>query len=242
MPNATAQPLAFNSGNTGSFAAEQLRHQRVMDAKYAKDKILKAELMCKDLPTDFTGMYIRAFKKEGVVEIWIKDRHNTYRKFKEYTICVSSGKSGPKRRQGDRQVPEGFYYINKFNPNSSYHLSLGVNYPNASDKILGRGGRLGGSIFIHGNCMTAGCLPVTDDKMKEIYWLAVQAKSNGQARIPVNIFPYKFHNITHAEEEITKHRYHNRFWENLEEGYQYFETHRRPPEVSVGKDGLYRFY
>ena len=56
--------------------------------------------------------------------------------FKTYKVCMQSGSIGPKRSEGDNQVPEGFYYINEFNPNSNYHLSLGLNYPNASDKML----------------------------------------------------------------------------------------------------------
>src|SRR5690606_11025729 len=94
---------------------------------------------------------------------------------KTYPVCSSSGLPGPKRKKGDRQTPEGFYHIDRFNPQSAFHLSLGINYPNSSDKILGHSDP-GGDIFIHGSCVTIGCVPLTDDLIKEVYVLAVEAK------------------------------------------------------------------
>lgn len=103
-----------------------------------------------------------------------------FRLIKDYQICSLSGELGPKRQQGDLQVPEGFYWIDRFNPASNFYLSLGINYPNQFDRILGKSGELGGDIFIHGGCVTIGCIPITDDKIKELYLIAVEAKSNGQ--------------------------------------------------------------
>ena len=97
---------------------------------------------------------------------------------------------GPKRREGDLQIPEGFYYIDRFNPKSNFYLSLGINYPNQSDRVLGKRGNLGGDIHSYTAAgVTIGCVPITDEYIKEVYWLAVQAKSNGHAKIPVHIFP-----------------------------------------------------
>ena len=104
-----------------------------------------------------------------------------------YKVAAASGELGPKRKEGDQQVPEGFYVIDRFNPQSAYHLSLGLNYPNASDKILSDKQKPGSDIFIHGNEVSIGCLAMTDDKIKEIYLLALDAKPNGP--IPVHIFP-----------------------------------------------------
>lgn len=86
------------------------------------------------------------------------------------------------------QVPECFYNIEIFNPASSYYLSLGINYPNLSDKIKGEKSKLGGDIFIHGSTVTIGCILITDDKIKEVYIYSIYAKENGQNKIP---FPFK---------------------------------------------------
>jgi murein L,D-transpeptidase YafK len=165
-----------------------------------------------------------------------------YAKFKEYTICTSSGKLGPKRIQGDGQVPEGFYYINKFNPVSSFYLSLGINYPNDSDRIFGGYNPLGGDIYIHGDCKSVGCLPLTNEKMKEVYWLAVMACNNGQYRPPVHIFPMRFSNTELYMREYAKATTSTqRLWENIKLGYDYFEANRTLPPIWVGGDGYYRF-
>ncbi len=95
---------------------------------------------------------------------------------------------------GDYQVPEGFYYINEFNPRSLYHLSLGLNYPNASDRMLCDMSQPGGDIYIHGSCVTTGCIPITDGQIEELYVLAAHAKDMGQDFIPVHIFPVNFSN------------------------------------------------
>ena len=85
---------------------------------------------------------------------------------------MQSGTTGPKRLQGDFQVPEGFYHINEFNPNSNYHLSMGLNYPNSSDRILSDSLRPGGEIYIHGSCVSVGCIPLNDDEIEELYLIA----------------------------------------------------------------------
>ena len=118
-------------------------------------------------------------KKEGILEVWVKDYGDRFIKLKDYTICASAGKLGPKRRQGDMQVPEGYYYINKFNPQSQYFLSLGVSYPNRVDRASGYSSRsLGGNIYIHGECKTAGCVPINNNKINNnAITLFINAKS-----------------------------------------------------------------
>lgn len=223
------------------FANQQLRHHRVAGAENAHGSFVRRDLESRDLPYPPTGVFLRAFKKEGVLEAWVKDWGGNYVKFKEFTVCASAGRPGPKRRQGDRQVPEGFYYINRFNPTSKYHLSLGINYPNASDRMLGYGGNLGGDIYIHGDCKTAGCLPLTDDKMEELYWLCVLAKDNGQSRIPIHIFPYRFKNWEFDDQERGDYPHLAKFWNNLKEGYELFEYSKIVPQPSVGPTGLYQY-
>jgi len=156
------------------------------------------------------------------------------------SFCKLSGLLGPKRKEGDGQVPEGFYYIEKFNPTSQFYLSLGINYPNQSDKIKSNFPRLGGDIYIHGKCVTIGCLPMTDDKIKEIYLYALYSKNCGQLKIPVYIFPFK---MSEENQEICVKKYPQwtEFWKNLKQGYDIFEKERRALKISVDKKGNYTY-
>ncbi len=224
-----------------SFKEQQIKLPRVKAAYSEKWENLKKEITKLGIDANGFEIYIRAFKQNEVLEIWLKSKNTSeYKLFKTYEICSSSGVLGPKRKQGDGQVPEGFYNVSVFNPYSSYHLSLGVSYPNASDKIIGKG-NLGGDIMIHGNCVTIGCIPLTDNYIKEVYVLAVEAKNAGQQTIPIHIFPVKFDKkgmdlITdeHAGKSalIT-------FWNNLKHVYDYFEKNKKLPKITVDKDGKY---
>jgi murein L,D-transpeptidase YafK len=144
--------------------------------------------------------------------------------------------------EGDYQVPEGFYYINTFKPNSAYHMSLGLNYPNASDKIITEGTNPGGGIYIHGSCVTVGCIPIQDYQIEEVYILAMSAKSSGQDFIPVHIFPVRYNNpksmayfdkITKDNAELLQ------FDMKLKEVYDYFEKEKKLPIISIDPKGNY---
>ena len=127
------------------------------------------------------ALYIRSFKYDRQLEVWVKgDSKESFRLFKTYKVCMQSGTMGPKRMEGDYQVPEGFYQINEFNPNSNYHLSLGINYPNASDRILSDAERPGNSIYIHGNCVSTGCIAISDVPIEELYIIASNVRAQGQ--------------------------------------------------------------
>jgi murein L,D-transpeptidase YafK len=218
---------------------EQLKYERVNTAINEKERLLKEKFESKHLIWPPENIYLRAFKSEAKLEVWILEK-NEYKFLDEYKICKNSGNPGPKRLEGDKQVPEGFYHIDRFNPLSSFYLSLGLNYPNESDKILSDKNKPGNDIFIHGQCVTVGCLPMTDDYMKEIYLLAIMAAKNGQENIPVHIFPFKFNSLN-------KHIYFSRFndlksfWENLEEEYDFFEKNKRIRKYSVDNSGRYIF-
>ena len=177
------------------------------------------------------------------LELWAATTpEDSFKLITNYKFCTSSGSLGPKRQQGDYQIPEGFYYIDRFNPASNFYLSLGLNYPNTSDRILGKKGKLGGDIFIHGNCVTIGCIPITDDKIKELYIIAVKTKSNGQQEIPVHIFPYNFTNSKTREHicNIASYKNYLSFWDNLEKGHRFFEEKRKLPEAKVNsRNGHY---
>ena len=186
---------------------------------------------------------MRAFKKEGNLELWAKNSQSTYSLVKAYAICSTSGILGPKRRFGDEQVPEGFYELDWFNPQSNFYLSLHVSYPNAADRILASRQNPGGDIFLHGNCVTIGCIPITDDGIKEIYWLAVLARNSGELHIPIEIFPAR---LTTAGLDLlaSKHRDNPElvsFWMNLKDGFDFFEKNHRPPALSVDGSGRYVF-
>ena len=165
---------AFSQGTAASFVDYQRTLTRPADALKHKEDTLEKQFISKGLHWPAKYIYIRSFKYDGQLEVWVKnERKEPYKLFKTYKICALAGTLGPKRMAGDYQVPEGFYYINEFNPNSNYHLSLGLNYPNLSDKVLSDSLRPGGDIYIHGSCVTVGCIPVTDQQIEEIDVLGV---------------------------------------------------------------------
>lgn len=134
-----------------------------------------------------------AFKEEKCLELWAgnADKTEPMRLIKTYPVNAASGVAGPKLREGDRQVPEGVYCIELLNPNSRYHLSLRVNYPNAFDRARAReDGRaqLGGDIMIHGKAVSIGCLAMGDAAAEELFVLAALTGSNVK-NIPVLISP-----------------------------------------------------
>ncbi|TKG97339.1 hypothetical protein EYV94_02595 [Puteibacter caeruleilacunae] len=222
------------------FKDQQLRYSRVRQAYKDKGDNMLLLLKKKEIKKDQLQLYIRAFKKEKEIELW--GRNNIDKKFqliKTYDVCRTCGTLGPKREQGDLQIPEGFYHINRFNPYSNYYLSLGINYPNKSDRILGVKGNLGGDIFIHGACVTIGCLPITDNQIKELYIFCIEAKNSGQKTIPVSIFPSR---LTEKELARLKSRYANNIdkiglWTDLKKGYDLFNTSRQLPSIGFLSSG-----
>ena len=222
------------------FKTDQKRYKRVRQAYLEKEKIVDSLLTANSITKSKLQVYFRVFKTEEIIELWAKNSDDTkFKKIKDYKICASSGVVGPKREEGDEQVPEGFYYINRFNPTSSFYLSLGINYPNTSDRILGTKGKLGGDIFIHGSCCTIGCMPLTDDVIKEFYVVCVEAKDNGQSKIPVTIFPAK---LTDDKYYSLKVKYPDdddriNLWTDLHTAYKRFEIDKTVPKVTFLKTG-----
>jgi len=223
-----------------SFKETQLRNVRVKTAYTEKEAIVKGYFAAKKLKYEQFSLFIRAFKKEQKLEVWIREKEKeTFALLHTYDFCAVSGTLGPKRKEGDYQIPEGVYSINHFNPLSNFYLSLGINYPNASDRILSDPKTPGGSIYIHGNCVTIGCIPLTDDKIKELYVLAVEAKNGGQDKIPVHIFPAR---LSAAELNALKTTFTAEaisFWENLRLVYDDFERSKVLKPVRVTRSGKY---
>ena len=190
-------------------------------------------------------IYVRSFKYDRQLEVWVKeDVDSVFKLFKSYRVCMQSGTMGPKRMEGDYQVPEGFYYINEFNPNSNYHLALGLNYPNASDKVLSDFSRPGNSIYIHGSCVSTGCIAISDFPIEELYVIASQVKELGQDFIPVHVFPVKY-NVKKSFEYLATTTKDNQqlqsFAVTLKNAFDYFEAKKQLPVFLVNKKGQYIF-
>lgn len=217
------------------FKAEQLKFERVKTAYEQKWPDLMKDLKTAKLSGRFS-IFMAAYKAEGKLEVWLLSiEQSQYRLFKTYDFCAHSGTLGPKLKEGDGQTPEGFYSINVFNPMSNFYLSLGVDYPNALD--LRRSGSLkpGGDIYIHGNCVTVGCIPLTDEKIKELYPLVVTAKDGGQQKIPVHIYPFKM-TADNLKQYLLRFPQQKEFWTNLKQGYDHFEKYKLPANVSIKGD------
>ena len=181
----------WESTPASNFRTEQMRFERVRDA-YAEKEIFIRKLLTSNWIHSFDyDLFLRAFKKEKTLEVWVKNKSiDQFRLLTTYDFCKSSGRLGPKRKEGDRQIPEGFYKISHFNPKSNFLLSLKVNYPNNSDKILSDPTHPGSDIYLHGGCHTTGCIPITNDKIQELYLLSVESHEAGKS-IPIHIFPTK---------------------------------------------------
>lgn len=238
--------LLFFTANTfaqPSFMDYQKNFPRVADALSRKADTLKKQFAAKGLQWPAHEIYIRSFKYDSQLEVWVRNSNSEpFKLFKTYSVCALAGTMGPKRMEGDYQVPEGFYYINQFKPNSAYHMSLGLNYPNVSDKILAASSNPGGGIYIHGSCVTVGCIPIQDNQIEELYLIAMGAKSSGEDFIPVHIFPIRYDNpkseayfekATKDEPGIQK------FAAKIKEVYDYFEKERKLPVISIDPKGDY---
>jgi len=171
---------------------------------------------------------IRIFKREFELEMWIR-RNGRFHLFAAYPICKWSGALGPKIKQGDRQAPEGFYTVDssQLNPNSAWHRSFNLGFPNAYDRARGRTGSL---LMVHGGCGSIGCYAMTNPVIDEIWHLVTAALDGGQARFQVQVLPFR---LTEASLERHAGSRHAAFWSNLKSGTDLFEASHVPPKVSV---------
>jgi murein L,D-transpeptidase YafK len=181
-------------------------------------------------------VFIRIFKEESLLEVWIRSGAE-YQHLKDYFICAYSGTLGPKLQEGDRQSPEGFYKVKKYqlNPNSKYHLSFNLGFPNVYDRAYERTGSF---LMVHGNCVSDGCYAMTDEKIEEIYMLVEGALQKGQKYVQVHAFPFR---MTDTAMALYSDSEWYDFWANLKEGYDYFEVEHLPPYIKVA-NGLYTIH
>jgi murein L,D-transpeptidase YafK len=227
------------------FVRDQLRHPRVREARELSEDGIMSMFHERKISYPADEIFVRVLKLERELELWVRPTNSDrFELLRTYPICALAGVLGPKRVEGDRQVPEGFYTIDLFNPNSSYHLSLRINYPNRRDRAANLAERpLGGDIFIHGGCRSDGCLAITDQGIRELYWIAVMTKGFGQQRIPVHIFPTRMHDGKEIRKIGRLKHFHPsvlEFWDSLKPGYDYFEKHRKLPDVDIDGRGRYR--
>lgn len=182
-------------------------------------------------------VFLRAFKEERILELWLRKREDgKFVLFRTYPIAAASGELGPKLKEGDGQVPEGFYHVPPaaMNPKSAYHLAFNIGFPNAYDRALGRTGSF---IMVHGSNVSIGCLAMTDEKIEEIYSLCDAAHQAGQPFFRVHLFPFR---MSAARLALEAQSPHVSFWRNLKEGYDKFENERVPPDAQTA-NGRYVF-
>jgi murein L,D-transpeptidase YafK len=240
------QPLgqALAAEPTQSFLSHQLSFARVSNARLSTDHRLRTLFAEKGLDYPAREVFIRVFKHERILQLWARSHQDqSFSLVTEYAVCALPGQLGPKRRMGDLQVPEGFYFIDEFNPTSAFHLSLRVDYPNLADRLRRQAFALGGDIFIHGGCETIGCVPIEDHNIQELYWVAAQAMDAGQKVIPVHIFPARLdpQRLQWLAETFRPEPELLDFWRNLADGYTFFERTGNVPWVTVAQDGRYAF-
>lgn len=216
-----------------AFLAGQLSQPRVDRARERRDETVRTAFAAAGVAFPAAHLYLRAFKLERVLELWARNpEDDTFRLVATYDLCRTSGGIGPKREEGDRQVPEGFYQITSLNPASRYHLSLRVDYPNARDRAWARG-RLGGDIYIHGGCASVGCLSIGNERVEELYWIVANARAAGASALPLHIFPARLdgRNDDVLEREGAARPEVARFWNELRPAFAYFERTRTVPQI-----------
>lgn len=223
------------------FRTKQLKFERVVDAFSKYEQEINHKLIEKKINPNEFELFLRAFKFEKKLEIWVRDIHqDTFALYDIIDFCATSGELGPKRKEGDGQIPEGLYQISNFNPMSNYHLSLRVNYPNEVDKNFADPHHPGSDIYIHGGCETIGCIPITDLEIQKLYVLAVKGKNKSPYPISIHIFPSKMTppimkyllNQPYPE-AIKKH------WQSIEPAYNYFNVNKKIPYYKINDEGYY---
>ena len=174
-------------------------------------------------------IFIQITKAPAELTVYAQTRAGTFKEFRTYPICAYSGGLGPKKRQGDRKSPEGFYTIgpSQMNPASSYHLSFNLGYPNALDRSKGYTGDF---LMVHGSCVSIGCYAMTDSVIEEIWTLMAAAFESGQRNIDVHIFPYRMNwpmrlaPFDHPDRA---------FWQSLAPAWRAFLKTGKPPHTAV---------
>ena len=224
--------IIFSSASFSSFPPESTHSKNIRQKNLP---VLNKVLAAKGASIG-NDVFVRIFKKESLLEVWIKNNDGRYVLLKNYNICHYSGRLGPKIKEGDRQAPEGFYYTNaaRMNPWSQWGLSFNIGYPNTYDRAHSR---IGSYIMVHGYCYSVGCFAMRNKNIYEIYPLIEMALRKGQPLVRVHIFPFK---MTAKNMHVYRKHHWYAFWRNLKQGYDHFEKYGQPPNVEV-KNKYYFF-
>lgn len=179
--------------------------------------------------TETSPIFVRLYKESSEMEIWKQRDNGDYALLKTYQICKWSGSLGPKKKEGDRQAPEGIYIVGpgQMNPASHYYLSFNIGYPNTFDRSLGR---TGSNLMVHGACSSAGCYSMTDADAGEIFALARDSFRGGQTSFQIQALPFRM-----TAENLAKHKDDENmpFWRMLKVGSDNFDLTLRPPKVDI---------
>lgn len=216
--------------------------QRVAAARKARAPVVASLFKAAGVAWPPEQMYVRAFKHERELEVWAGPKAGPLVKVKTYPFCAASGELGPKRQRGDLQVPEGFYTIDLFNPWSDYHLSMRVSYPNAADKRHKTAADPGDNIFVHGNCVSIGCIAIEDEPIEELYLMVLDTRAKTKRNVPIHIFPRRLdaEGMKKLEEGRAATDPLVTFWRSLQPAYTLFEENRQVPLTSIeSKTGTY---
>jgi murein L,D-transpeptidase YafK len=234
---AVVMPLSLSGAGKGHG-----RESRVVKARENKQAVVEKLFADQGLAYPARQVFIRVFKLEAELEVWVMGPSGSYVKVQTYPICYVPGGLGPKRREGDDQVPEGVYRVNQFNPFSQFHLSLGLDYPNRSDRILGDKARPGGAIFIHGNCVSIGCVPIQDGPIEELYLVCQDSQRKSGLAPVVHIFPCRMDAAACKKELSAAGKGRPEliaFWEDLAKIYAAFQSNHQLPNVQINAQGRY---
>lgn len=194
----------------------------VRASKALSEKLNKANL------TLGSAAFIRIFKQEALLEVWVKNA-DKFDLLHTYPICKFSGFLGPKLKEGDKQAPEGFYAVTKkqLNPGSRHYRAFNLGFPNEYDRALGR---TGSALMVHGGCTSVGCYAMRDLAVAEIYKVVEKALFNGQRKVPVHVFPFRMTTANMSKAPAGKWV---PFWQNIKTGHDLFEANGVPPKVGV---------
>jgi murein L,D-transpeptidase YafK len=172
-------------------------------------------------------IYIRIFKAESELELWMEGADKRFALLAAYPICHWHGTIGPKLKEGDKQSPEGFYSVGfpETRLVGRWRRAFNLGYPNQHDQLLQR---TGSHILVHGGCSSVGCFAMTDAVQEEIYGLATAALAAGQGRFQVHVYPFRM-----TDANLARHADHPwaHTWADLRPAYDSFERTRVPPRV-----------
>ncbi len=218
----------------GEPVAGYLRSQRALETRLP---VVKELFAAANVPFPPAELSFVAYKSEKLIEVWgAAEKGGKASKIATYGICAASGTLGPKRFEGDHQVPEGYYVLSYGWAESNYHLEMKVSYPNMVDKVLGpKNKSLGGEIMIHGACASIGCMAMGDERAEELW---VMMKAMGDANVKVAIYPSRDMDSLLGDPEYQAH---HSFWRNLKEGKDLFEKTHQIPIVKADWHGVYLY-